>query len=577
MILQCLTAHELCLAISGICNVFWFAESTACVLVLRKPLLGGTEMSASVSVMSFRIRLEFNPAPPAYATSCKYMVLVKPEECETIQDLEILIIRKFGYPRGTVISLSVDGFCLPAIESIHLLSRDDIVQVSIAEEGHDAGKRRRKKIRHCKNASHSKNQGIKREPLALSDTEGRSDNTCLPNSTTDTTSKKVKLIKRKHRSHSPANTENPVDVNLCEVVNIKKEKKRRLEDMKSPELCKRQKIQTPPTAEVQSGSLKNGITKYQLDFKKSPQQHQKQKVKSITKLNEQYSERSNAEMASNLSERHLFQDDSEQQNVKLALEKPSKKHDSNELSSAPAGPSPVVSTPNKLCNNAQATGNKTNNNRQKQKRKSPATGKDMNGNKSHIKFDSSSSSAEEESDEEQGKRKDSLDSWLDSAKASINHTKQTWSARNFKDPGISTNVSSVYTNPVTPKQTPLESQSLANFQMDKKLEKNYDNMLPSTWPPRVGDVIAYKVLEMALDYTPVVSEYMEAKIQQVMSEALSPTGVNSIQVELLTPKTIIKREGGRYEMDLEEESDDELNDTTAVLEWKTLLQTKLVN
>lgn len=503
------------------------------------------------------------------------MVLVKPKECQTIQDLEVLLIRKFGYPEGTAITLSVDGFCLPSTESIYLLSKDDVVHVCAVE---DVIRHRKSKKRHTgidESPGYVKSQENNSSPLKTPGTETVNAEVTLQDLITETTQEKVKKSKKKHKlPKSPVNAVSFDGADSPKVKRIKKRKKRHLENVKSPEPRKKQKFHTLSATEAEGlQSLPTSTIKSKPDIKKSPKFHQKQNIRSSPNCKEKFALTSCPDKGSDHTTSHVIEDHSKSSNTLPAFD--TEKHGPQEVSSSQSRPSLVISTPkpSQVCETDHDVGKLTKINCHKQKRKSAATATCMNGNKSHIKFDSSSSSSDEESDLKLNTPK--LSTWLNTAKASINCTKQTWSAKNLKDPGVSTNVSSIYTNPTIPNQT-AESQSSVNIQMNETLGKNYVAMLPSTWPPRVGDIIAYQVLELSVDYTPVVSEYKEAKIQQVMSKCSSPIGVDSVQVELLTPKTTIKRDGGRYEMDIDEETDDESSETTAVLEWQTLLQPKLV-
>ena len=69
-------------------------------------------------------------------------------------------------------------------------------------------------------------------------------------------------------------------------------------------------------------------------------------------------------------------------------------------------------------------------------------------------------------------------------------------------------------------------------------EKDYSSFPTLEAVPGVGAVIAYKVMELSVDYTPGVSAYKEGKVLGVEGENLF--------IELLAG--FVKRSGGRFEL-----------------------------
>lgn len=69
-------------------------------------------------------------------------------------------------------------------------------------------------------------------------------------------------------------------------------------------------------------------------------------------------------------------------------------------------------------------------------------------------------------------------------------------------------------------------------------EKDYSSFPTLEAVPGVGAVIAYKVMELSVDYTPEVSAYKEGKVLGVEGETLF--------IELLAG--FVKRSGGRFEL-----------------------------
>jgi len=98
--------------------------------------------------------------------------------------------------------------------------------------------------------------------------------------------------------------------------------------------------------------------------------------------------------------------------------------------------------------------------------------------------------------------------------------------------------------------------------------KNYDLMLSLSWPPRNGDLIAFKLLEMAEDYSPIISSFQEGVVLEL--DGTAPENA-SITLEMLSGLAKMKR-SGRFELDL----DDELDEKVRTISWSRLIDPKLV-
>lgn len=523
-------------------------------------------MSVSESERCFRIKLEFDSVPPAFPASSRYMILVKPEECKTVNDLEMLIIRKFGFSNGTIATLSLDGFCLPSSERIQLLSNDDHIKVVIVAENPQVRRRKRKNAEADDIDTHykeicltSKTKKFKLQPEDLK---------CQP----------VEQTKKRKSHSSPQEPEqepnsaisgNVFDANSGKSKTRKSKKKRKRESF-------------PESNQIKS-SLKEAI-----------------KTNDSSPLDISHKSRTTSALHHNSSVLLSKLENSKKvQNGLLSSEsalkhsgKPPLCTESQEFNAnikSPKGlpsktPEKKFEIPQKLCPNIEKSESKKIDSRDKNSsskqtvsQRTNTNKKSTDGEKSHITFESSDSSSSSDADEKNLpsiSTKKTLASWLSSAKASVNQPKKTWTTINRADPGVSTNISSVYSNPDVSNDMSQETTDEANT--NDALMRNHQEMLPSSWPPRVGDVIAYKILEMSNDYTPVISEYKEAKIKLVLLAQNSPNGVNSVSVEILWPKTPPVRSFGRFEMDFGEETEEETLCTDIVLEWQTLLEPKLV-
>ena len=81
--------------------------------------------------------------------------------------------------------------------------------------------------------------------------------------------------------------------------------------------------------------------------------------------------------------------------------------------------------------------------------------------------------------------------------------------------------------------------------------------------PRVGDVIAFKVVEMGENYAPEVSEYKEGKV-------LECDGTNTVTFELL--KVSKKKMAGKFEIDDPTEEDEKVK----TFNWADLIEPRLM-
>ena len=81
--------------------------------------------------------------------------------------------------------------------------------------------------------------------------------------------------------------------------------------------------------------------------------------------------------------------------------------------------------------------------------------------------------------------------------------------------------------------------------------------------PRVGDVIAFKVVEMGENYAPEVSDYKEGKV-------LECDGTNTVTFELL--KMTKKKKTGKFELD----DANEENEQVKTFNWADIIEPRLM-
>ena len=81
--------------------------------------------------------------------------------------------------------------------------------------------------------------------------------------------------------------------------------------------------------------------------------------------------------------------------------------------------------------------------------------------------------------------------------------------------------------------------------------------------PRVGDVIAFKVVEMGENYAPEVSDYKEGKV-------LECDGTNTVTFDLL--RVTKKKKAGKFEIDDDTEQEEKVH----TFNWADLIEPRLM-
>nr|XP_039258684.1 coilin-like [Styela clava] len=462
-----------------------------------------------------RIKLIFENAPPEMPSSSKYMILVKPAICGTVHDLENLIIRKFGFPKGVTVSLTLDGFVLLSTEEIFILDDNDCVSVSIL---YDIQKKQTKKRKLCSNEEETKSKTVK--------THEKRKKKITKIAKFKKASGKIKPTKRKADTSDTSSTDN----GNCKINGIKltngcsnNEPSQNSIKTKSKILENQNKITNQNILKLQMGE---GGVKFPTNtlLCKHSSTNENIHLAKVSKSFSQITPNSNKQHMNNISDNSI---------AKI----------NNDILPIPSH-SKVAEF--------KATG--------------------------HVTFSSSSDSEMETDTHKQHSQQanNSLKVWLKSGTTPI-HREVAISktgSKKLTDPGVSTNTSVIYNNP---SQTNSKDSNKSDKNEYEKHSRDYSTLLPSTWPPRIGDIIAYKLLEMSENYTPVISEYKEAKVMEIYTSGKSPIGVDSVKLEILWPKHLRdKKKTGRFEMDL---SDDEPDDMTneQLLEWQVMLEPRRID
>ncbi|CAH1277770.1 COIL [Branchiostoma lanceolatum] len=102
--------------------------------------------------------------------------------------------------------------------------------------------------------------------------------------------------------------------------------------------------------------------------------------------------------------------------------------------------------------------------------------------------------------------------------------------------------------------------------------KDYDALPPLHGPPRAGDRIAYKILEMSASYCPEISSYKEAVVT-----GYDPTS-GDLEVEMVYDITAYMKQNqpGRFEMDMDVGGQEDKPDNKVTVAVSALVEPKLV-
>jgi len=105
-------------------------------------------------------------------------------------------------------------------------------------------------------------------------------------------------------------------------------------------------------------------------------------------------------------------------------------------------------------------------------------------------------------------------------------------------------------------------------------QNNHHQLEPTKYPlcigpPRMGDIIAYKVLELSETYCPEVSDYRQGRITEIQ-----PNG--QITVEIIGDPIYKRNFGGKFELMEDDEEQDEEFETVTTYNWNELIEPRLV-
>jgi len=119
-----------------------------------------------------------------------------------------------------------------------------------------------------------------------------------------------------------------------------------------------------------------------------------------------------------------------------------------------------------------------------------------------------------------------------------------------------------YPTDTPPESVPVEEESSVS-------EFNPNTYPLCVGPPRKGDIVAYKVLELSANYNPEVSDYRRGRITEI-----KPNG--ELAIEIIGNPISKKCYGGKFEIIEDDEGSEEEFETEASYHWNELIEPRLI-
>ena len=488
-------------------------------------------------IAKIRLRLHFAVPPPISSPLNKkrFMFLIDKEKCFNITDVKIAICKQFGFPSTDILSLLINGFLLMPNDDVDIIRDDEEVTV-IYCDGKD-----QLLYQHETMSQNSNN-------TSLAQPESKENSTSCQNSVDTDLEKKTVL--------SDVDDMNNIDKS-CEatetVFNAKKrkKKKRKADDSQDVKLSFSPAQNASPSsadaADIQKKSPNGNV-----DFKPK---HKKKRKKSVhtSEISIGCSKKngSSESLIKDAEEEEVVRDESSNSKHKHKKKKKKIVHYSevNDDNSLTQNNSPICSINNSdtLVEISKKDFSEPKSTQKKKKKKS---NNDKTFNKqSYTQINNSSS-----------------------VQAELNPDGSVTEDKNDEKPSQKLRKRDVefdrQTDAASIKNSKVDNSSKSNMTDVKTFLKcdDYEKLTTLTWPPRIGDRIAFKTMGMAEDYTPFLTDFLEASVLNIIGA--------SVELELLHPSHCLERHrGGKFDMDCDGSDSDE---SVKVLKWTNLIDPRLV-
>lgn len=479
-----------------------------------------------------RVRLAFEEPPPGVERRCWY--LFDSSSCRVVADFRHLVARRFygSYP-STTLSLAIDGFVLPPGERIEIVRDGDLIRITLNRTGSQTG--------HSTMSSLMDRKQHKRAKNSSSDTD----------SSFDFKQSFTKPVANGVKSTMPVKKKEPSSSNINPTVSW---------------------------SSTSCSSSSDSETKFQC----------KTKMSSISKpsANNQCTNRISRQSAANSSRPKALPDQKalpNQTRTRSSTAHSGKKKFNHSLrpetpwnlvQRVSAMQQPVSSSYaiNKTCSKAKAPAQQT--------------------QKTHIHFDSSES---EDEQEERPHKATEVPLVSTSSRNVRKHMTNRQTANVKSKPqtvgghsDVVTHKSTIYVNEsmLSKSKETDQAEQPANEGIRRQLQlplKDYSTYPLLQGPPRVGDMIAFKMLELSNDYSPVISPYKEASVLAYHADA----SVVEMQLtaDCFAAVKAMKPKGGRkfdlvdpneVEEEGQEQDEDDVTDLVSV-ELSSLLEPRLMS
>ncbi|XP_071949306.1 uncharacterized protein [Antedon mediterranea] len=480
--------------------------------------------------MAVRIKLIFDGVD---IKKCMFLVDSKHV---IIKDLEKGIKKRFPIEKSSKVSLFIDDFILPSKDGIELIHDNDIVVVRV---------RLKPDISVCLDECETKKEKIKKRKRKSSGTAENSQLTASTPSENDRDKKQLLV-------NESVNKKKKVE----EVNDTESAKKNKKIDKKKKHKFKKS-ISEKSLDRIQCNSQTNTNDETEVISKKQAKSSQLEKVldkDNVLKESKKKKQTATMDVQSSSSSDSSSSDTSssdgnKRPRIKWNTELSKTK---NNITTNKQGTKNAVEVP------TASVGNKT---------KVKVRRVKENGDKKHIFFESdpdSSSSDDDDTDLGNIQEETGNEVGIKSTEVNDKNKEDRWEGEEIQEMNIEVLRNQEIQKEVVEKPTNLPPPP----------SRDYSKLNPLIGPPRVGDVICYKILELSASYMPEVSAYKEGKV--IEYDATS----QSVTLELcegFTSSENMKREG-RFEMELDEEyiQDKTEHENVVSVQWSAVMAPRLI-
>ncbi|XP_002740920.1 uncharacterized protein LOC100370740 isoform X2 [Saccoglossus kowalevskii] len=545
-----------------------------------------------------RVRLRFDEPPLGYPRMLLYLVNL--ENCRVVSDLESQIKTRFTMSRYTHVHLYVDDYLLPANEKIEIVRDNDVIRVQqeyISKELVTNSARTKKKKKKSKHINH-----VESEELEFFDLELHHDDY-----------RKVKRKLKKHKAHKThveqkrrrlnSTDDEPGEersekkiASTDEIINSiedakkhkanKKMKNKKKIDSDNGVLSKSESERTnvENTEQQSTQKIKTVQTSTATKNSKSPKKFVRVKKNNTASSNNHLRFESASESESTSGDQNDSSVDAKHINDAVGAEK----REPHFIS---------LCKPTKLA----LQGNTKTNTKTSSKNSSDLSESTSTSNACSDSSDSDSDNEIATNSTSSNLHKIALENEIngtaDDRSPQVVHNGihspiERSTSRGRKRPNRRRRTQQMYeldkeaqlntvlTNRSIIIQNAPDSSPMTSIQTQKPA-RDYNSLTPLHGPPRTGDKIAYKILELSSSYNPEISEFKEGLV------TLYDPVLQSLEIDLTyDPSSVSKKRAGKFDLVYDDHDDDDdlsmnafdVNEDSGKVSvtWTSLIEPKLM-